>query len=325
MSRVASGTPPPAWVAQSTVHRLGARLREALARARSTGAPVLASVSAPALEPVDSFATAACSRRPGEPWFVIEQPDRDGAAVAGIGAVEQLLARGEGRFGELDRAWRELAAQALADPPAGPPGSGLAVMGGFAFAPDGGDSPRWSAFAPASMVVPEVSFAARGGETWITLNARVCPDDAIEDLDARAATRLAELRAGPLPLLDPAPAGRFAVRSPMPPSHYEDAVARAVQRIRAGELEKVVLAREVEVDAPADHDPAAVAGVLREGFPACFTYAVGYGGTTFLGASPELLVRREGQRASTVALAGSIRRSADPSVDDHLGEQLLHS
>jgi isochorismate synthase len=42
-------------------------------------------------------------------------------------------------------------------------------------------------------------------------------------------------------------------------------------------------------------------------------------------ASPELLVRREGQRASTVALAGSIRRSADPAIDDHLGEQLLQS
>jgi salicylate biosynthesis isochorismate synthase/menaquinone-specific isochorismate synthase len=45
----------------------------------------------------------------------------------------------------------------------------------------------------------------------------------------------------------------------------------------------------------------------------------------FGAASPELLVRREGQRASTVALAGSIRRSADPAIDDHLGEQLLQS
>jgi salicylate biosynthesis isochorismate synthase/menaquinone-specific isochorismate synthase len=45
----------------------------------------------------------------------------------------------------------------------------------------------------------------------------------------------------------------------------------------------------------------------------------------FVAASPELLVRREGQRASTVGLAGSIRRSADPAIDDHLGEQLLQS
>jgi salicylate biosynthesis isochorismate synthase/menaquinone-specific isochorismate synthase len=42
-------------------------------------------------------------------------------------------------------------------------------------------------------------------------------------------------------------------------------------------------------------------------------------------ASPELLVRREGQRASAVALAGSTRRSADPAVDDHLGQQLMLS
>jgi salicylate biosynthesis isochorismate synthase/menaquinone-specific isochorismate synthase len=68
-----------------------------------------------------------------------------------------------------------------------------------------------------------------------------------------------------------------------------------------------------------------VLAVLREGFPACFTFAVGRGDAVFLGASPELLVRRQGARASTVALAGSIRRSADPAVDDHLGEQLLRS
>ena len=54
-------------------------------------------------------------------------------------------------------------------------------------------------------------------------------------------------------------------------------------------------------------------------------FAVGRGQATFVAASPELLVRREGQRASTVALAGSTRRSADPAVDDHLGERLLHS
>jgi salicylate biosynthesis isochorismate synthase/menaquinone-specific isochorismate synthase len=68
-----------------------------------------------------------------------------------------------------------------------------------------------------------------------------------------------------------------------------------------------------------------VLGVLREAFPSCYVFAVGRGDAAFIAASPELLVRREGQRASTVALAGSARRSADPAVDDHLGEQLLQS
>lgn len=123
-------------------------------------------------------------------------------------------------------------------------------------------------------------------------------------------------------MLDPAPTGQYRVTSPMPPSHYEEAVRRGVERIRAGELEKLVLAREVQVQAPRDHDGAAVIGVLRDAYSSCYVFAVGRGDSTFIAASPELLIRRQGQRASTVALAGSTRRSADPAVDDHLGEQL---
>jgi salicylate biosynthesis isochorismate synthase/menaquinone-specific isochorismate synthase len=68
-----------------------------------------------------------------------------------------------------------------------------------------------------------------------------------------------------------------------------------------------------------------VFGVLRSAFGSCFVFCAGHGESAFVAASPELLVRREGLRASSVALAGSIRRSADPAVDDHLGEQLLGS
>jgi salicylate biosynthesis isochorismate synthase/menaquinone-specific isochorismate synthase len=81
----------------------------------------------------------------------------------------------------------------------------------------------------------------------------------------------------------------------------------------------------VAVHAPDAHDAAAVFGVLRAAFRSCYVFCVGTGEAAFVAASPELLVRREGLRASTVALAGSTRRSADPAVDDHLGEQLLHS
>ena len=93
------------------------------------------------------------------------------------------------------------------------------------------------------------------------------------------------------------PSGTFAVESAMPPEHYEGAVARGVERIRAGALDKVVLAREVQVHAPADHDPAAILGILREGFPSCFVFCVGRGDSAFVAASPELLIRREGMRA----------------------------
>jgi salicylate biosynthesis isochorismate synthase len=318
-------SPASGWLDADGARRLERRLEEALRRARATGTPELASVTCRVGSGVDPSAVAVASRRPGEPWFCLEQPDRDGYAVAAIGSVRTLEAHGEDRFATVAKRWSAIAAAALADAPDGPGGSGLVALGGFAFAPDGGGSPRWDGFAPASLVVPELSLARSGDRVALTVNVEVAPDDVASDLQARVAERLSELRTAPLPMLDPAPAGEYKVLSPMPPSHYEEAVARAVQRIRAGELEKIVLAREVEVHAPLDHDIGAVLGLLREAFPSCYVFAVGRGDGAFIAASPELLVRRDGQRASTVALAGSSRRSADPAVDEHLGEQLLQS
>jgi isochorismate synthase len=294
-------------------------------RARAEGTETLAALTVPLGEGLDPTAIVYGARRGGERWFALEQPDRDGFALATLGAIRALEARGPGRFAAVAAAWRALAAGAVAEAPEGPRGAGLVAVGGFAFADDGGDAPHWAGFAPAALVVPEVALARRAGTTWLTLAAVAAPDDTPEDLLTALELRLGELHAVSLPLLDPAPAERAKVAGAMPPQHYVAAVARAVERIRAGELEKVVLSREVDVHAPAPHNPGAILGVLREAFPQCSVFAVGTGDAAFVAASPELLVRREGQRASTVALAGSTRRSADPAVDDHLGEQLLRS
>jgi isochorismate synthase len=291
---------------------------------------------------------ACASRRPGEPWFLFEQPERGRAALAALGQAACLTAAGAERFATVADRWRALAAAAVGDPPDDPGRFGPVAVGGFAFAPEGGADPAWSGFEPASLVVPEIALsrraasAASGGraggqgdrgaqarlgevQVRMTLAALAAPDDTAEELLERLRRRLAELREEPLALLDPAPSGRYRIASAMPPEHYEAAVARAVERIRDGALEKVVLAREVQVHAPREHDPVAVFGVLREAFPACSVFCVGRGEAAFVAASPELLVRREGHRVSTLALAGSMRRSADPAVDDHLGEQLMHS
>ena len=313
------------WLDAPAAQRLTARLERGLRRVRGNGRPTLVSVTCPVIGGVDPSAVVAASRRPDEPWFCFEQPDRDGAALAALGSVLAIEAGGEDRFRQMAARWRALARDALADDADGPGGAGLVALGGFAFAPNGGGSPAWTGFAPGSLIVPELSLARRGDAAWITVNVALTPDDTAGAASERVVTRLAELRRAPLPLLDPVPVGTYGVVSAMPPAHYEEAVARAVQRIAAGEFQKVVLAREVEVHAPVAHDPAAVFGLLREAFPSSFTYAVGRGDATFIGATPELLIRREGQRASTVALAGSTRRSADPAVDDHLGEQLLRS
>jgi len=198
-------------------------------------------------------------------------------------------------------------------------------VGGFAFASDGGGAPEWASLSPAQLTLPEVSFARRGTEARMTLTLAVTAGDTVTDVLERADARLRELRPAAMPMLDPDPAIRPRVAGAAPPAHYEEAVRRAVERIRTGDLEKVVLAREVRVHAPAPIDPAPILDALRGAFPACYCYCVGTPYLAVVGASPELLVRRDGERAQTVALAGTTRRSADPAVDDHLGEQLLRS
>ena len=326
--RVTPGEAPFA-LGTAAEERLRGRVEQALAHARRSGEAAIAAVTVPIPPELDLSAAVLNARRPDDRYSCLEQPDRDGFVLAGLGQAVTLEARGAGRFGEVSSRARELGRAAFADDPAGdplrPPAAGPVFVGGFAFADDGGSAPEWSGLAPACLVLPEVALVRQGGEARMTLTAVVRPDDDADGVVERLRERVSELRATSMPLLDPDPVERTRVASAAPPSHYEHAVERAVERIRAGELEKVVLAREVRAHAPADHDPAAVLGALRELFPACYCWCVGTPDAAFVGASPELLVRRDGQRAQTVALAGTTRRSADPAVDDHLGEQLLGS
>ncbi|HYM57024.1 MAG TPA: isochorismate synthase [Solirubrobacteraceae bacterium] len=286
-------------------------------------------VTVPVPAELDLSAAVLAARRPDDRFSCLEQPDRDGFVLAALGQAATVEANGAGRFADVAARARELGRTAFADDPADdplrPPAAGPVFVGGFAFAHEGGSSPEWSSLAPASLVLPELALARQGGEARMTLCAVVEAGDDPETVVERLLGRAAALAPASMPLLDPDPVERTRVASAAPPSHYEQAVERAVERIRAGELEKVVLAREVRAHAPSAHDPAAVFGALRELFPACYCWCVGTPEAAFVGASPELLVRRDGQRAQTVALAGTARRSADPSVDDHLGEQLLQN
>jgi isochorismate synthase len=297
----------------------------ALEKGAERGRRTLVSVTKE-VEAADPCASAFASRLASERWFCWEQPDR-GFALAGLGIAHEAASRGEGRFADVAEECLRIGGDAVVDEPRGlPAGAGPVWLGGFAFAPDGGSTPTWSSLSPASLVLPEVSICRSGERSFLTVNAVLQPGDEAERVGQRLAARLAGLRLeAPLPLLDPHPTAHAGIRSARPPGEFEAAVEVATSRIAAGEISKVVLAREVIVSAAAAHDPAALFGAMREQFPACFCFCCGTPEAAFIGASPELLLRRSGASVSTVALAGSTRRSSDPAVDDHLGEQLLRS
>jgi isochorismate synthase len=221
----------------------------------------------------------------------------DPGAVAGDGGV--LLARADGTtIGGRGIAHRGPVAEVVAalaaatvDDPVDRPGSGPLALGATPFRPG----------AETELVVPATAVVlAPDGATWLTT---VCVEGAeppAVDLDA---------------LTDPAPPrpgpGRFTVASARPPEDWCDAVAAATALIRSGRLEKVVLAREITVEADAPIDVAAVVRRLRLGFPGCYVFQV----DGFVGASPELLVARHGAAVTSQPMAGTAPRRGDPVAD----------
>jgi isochorismate synthase len=297
-------------------------LQAAVERALSRGRKTVVSFTA-RVDRVDPCAAIFASRLASDRWFCWEQPDRE-FALAALGVAHEARSRGPSRFDDVAREC--LGAETVGEePPALPAGAGPVWVGGFAFDPEGGGTSPWSSLPPASLVLPELSLCRSGGETFLTVNAVVHPGDDLDEKVAALTARLAGLRDEPLPLLDPHPTGRVEIESVRTPAEFEGTISAATERIGRGEMSKVVLAREVLVNAAAAHDPAALFGAMREQFGSCFCFCCGTPEAAFVGASPELLVRRAGASVSTVALAGSIRRSSDPAVDDHLGEQLLRS
>ena len=311
--------------------RVGARdqAQEVVRRLRALGAELegagrtrLISVTIEADPDLDPVALVFASRLAGERWFCWEQPDR-GIALAGLGAAREIVSRGPGRFEDVERECAEAVRDSLRDPDRDlPSGAGPIWIGGFAFDAHGGSEPQWSSLPPALMVMPELALARSGAAAFLTASVFARDRDELVSGAERVAARVAGLRSASMPMRDPSPTGSPRISSARTPSRFEAAVSRATDLIEEGELEKVVLAREVRVEADSAHDPAATFGAMRERFSSCFCFCVGTPEGAFLGASPELLVRRAGPVAATVALAGSIRRSSDPAVDAHLGEQL---
>lgn len=163
------------------------------------------------------------------------------------------------------------------------------------------------AAAGSVLVIPRTVVRRRGGRAWLTV------------------VRDRPLTGADLSLPDPPPPHasqrvRYAGASAAEIA-WLDAVDRAVRRIRAGEVEKVVLARDRLVYGDAPFDLGALVTRLRARFPDCFTFRV----DGLVGASPELLLRRDGDRLTSLVLAGTARRGADDAEDRRIGEDLLAS
>ncbi|WP_424015166.1 isochorismate synthase [Halorubrum xinjiangense] len=291
-------------------------------RARSRSSPPLVSRTTA----IDEPAFAAAFDTLPSPRTTWSAPDD--ALVIGGGAAATLTADGGDRFGAIRDAATELFESG--DVHAGTEAARPRVFGGFAFHEGACDGDPWGPFPEARFVLPRVQLTIADNGAWLTVNAVGADADvsAVEDRLAREVDRFAGLdrrdsveAAGSRP---PRP-GISESRRTTSREAWRESVGAAVDRIRDGDLRKVVLAQALEADLAADFPRAATLERLAEKYPDCHRYwfEPAPGESAFFGATPERLVSLRGRTVETDALAGTTGRGETPAEDEWLAQELL--
>ena len=222
---------------------------------------------------------------------------RRGEGIVAWGESARCPTSGPDRFADAVDWWRSVSDAAVVSDHVELPGTGLISVASFGFADDPGDS---------VLVVPRVVVGRRGDRSWVTV---IGPDELGPPPELR---RQGEVSA---------PRNVVFADGAMSGAAWEVVVAEAVARIGDGELEKVVLARDLIATADDEIDVRWPLRQLAEHYEMCWTFHV----DGLFGATPEMLVRRERGLVTSRVLAGTIRRTGDDDHDLALAGQLARS
>jgi len=236
---------------------------------------------------------------PGAPMAWV----RRGEGLVGWGEAARVEVSGPDRFARADAAWRDLVTGSVVQDAVRLPGTGPVAFTSLSFADDSA--------AGGVLLVPAVVLGHRGGTWWLTTST-LGPGETSAGTSTEA----------PAPAEAPACPGEITYADgALSGPRWAGAVAAAVRRIQAGELDKVVLARDLEARAERPVDVRWLLRRLADAYPSCWSFAV----DGLVGATPELLVRRERGLVHSRVLAGTIRRTGDDDRDAALAGRLSRS
>ncbi len=216
--------------------------------------------------------------------------------IIGWGEVTRSTFNGPERFSRAQRWWTQQCSISQGDEPI--------AFASFAFDKDPGLS---------VLVIPEVAISRNqaGTKLTVTSNAAISDSHLAEIIGEINRPRTLSQGINNVTWL---PGSR-------PISEWQSAVDTAVARINSGELDKVVLARDIVAQLDQPIHIGALLSRLNESFPECWTFCV----DGLVGATPELLIRRDGEHVTSRVLAGTMRRSRDTDRDGQLAAELLDS
>jgi len=297
-------------------------LNDCQRQARQAGSDRLVSISI-TVAAMDPLAVLEVIYEPGHPHFYAEHPSHR-TAIAGAEVALQIELNGTDRFPALQRWTDDVFDRTIAV------GEVDAAFGGphvFVAAAFHADVESGEAFPALTAFVPRWQVARAGETTTAVANILVSSTSDLAEVGERilrAHTRFGKISyggkpSGELPRSAPVIARREA-------GDYRARVAEAIARIELGDFEKIVIARAIDLDADREFHPLTALDGLRQRFPDCYSFSVANGrGDSFIGASPERLVRVSQGVLESDVLAGSIQRGTGAADDARQGALLQAS
>ena len=225
---------------------------------------------------------------------------RGGQGIVGFGEVVRFETSGPNRISELASIWRDQVSLAEVTDSLRIQCTGLVAFGSVTFSED--------STINSVLVVPRLVLGTRDGRSWIT--EIVAEGD--ESISADFLTQTASYRANEkLTFYDGAMSADF----------FTSQANLAIDKIRAGRIQKVVLARDIIAQLPSGFDLRTALRNLAVRYPSCWVYSVAGN----FGASPELLVRVSHGQVSARVLAGTAARGESEIADQQISSSLLVS
>ncbi|ABM08949.1 MULTISPECIES: isochorismate synthase [Micrococcaceae] len=253
----------------------------------------------------------------GLPSFLVRDDvlcwSRREAGLVGYGELTRFNTTGPERFLEADIWWRHLILEAEITDHVDVPGTGPVAFGSFAFSKT---SPHVS-----RLILPELVVGIRDGRAWATQltfdDGPLTEASVLASVDRwltepepngdGSASGGPDVGLSPDAIAADGSAGHLS-RGSLSEAAWMQAVSNGVEEIRAGKLEKLVLARDVVANLPEGVNAAEVLRQLAARYRECWTYGV----DGLVGATPEMLIQVEGRTAQARVLAGTLdRRDAD--------------
>jgi menaquinone-specific isochorismate synthase len=250
--------------------------------------------------------------------------DHEGQGLLGLGKAIQLTVESRDRFAQTRDLISDLSGQILPVSDRHTPHPRSRFFCNFSFFES--HQTQASSTATAAILLPRWQIEQDAHQTTAVIHLVLHPDFMPELEAQRVWQELTKLRHAPQQTIQAAPAQTLSTTAVGLPTAFQASVRQALRCIADGQLDKIVLARALDVTAERPFDLFASLQNLRDRYPNCYIFSATCGADqTFIGASPERLVAVADGQLRTEALAGSAPRGQTAAEDQQFACQLLSS